>query len=553
MRLQSSITFFFTLLTFSLIGQNMADFTGSWEGKIENSKTFNFAVSIEYLQPSTAVFKISNNKNIISQVFTYDSAKLIKVSISPNLSFIGKLSANGKEVNGFIQSGLLLYHIKLTKSKTNSFMGVWDILMVDELKSQNFYLSVENDLDDDYQAYPILSDDRFTGTWCANFQKENDSLSFIDLKTGLKFKGELLPNEIKLSVLLGKYTITQIDLKKSKTDWEIGGFETDNKTSILQLTEMENLISKDSLPNTHSVIISKKGKIKYENYFDGYNSQIPHDMRSASKSISSAIVGIAKDKSLFETVNQSIFDFLPEKYQSHGDSLKAGINIKSLLTMSSGIDAVDYGINSNPKSPAVEDNYQMTKDWTETILNSPMINIPNTKANYGSANPYLLGIAIDSVVSEPLEMFFDKNLFQKLGISNYIIQTDLKGNPYFGGGMYLTSVDMVKFGELYLYKGNLNGTQIISENWIENSFKNYLVLENTVDKNGYGYLWWHNTYKVNGKSIKSIEARGAGGQYIFVLPKLETVVVITSGNYRNGKTQQSELILEKYILPYIEN
>ncbi len=553
MRLQSSITFFFTLLTFSLIGQNMADFTGSWEGKIENSKTFNFAVSIEYLQPSTAVFKISNNKNIISQVFTYDSEKLIKVSISPNLSFIGELSANGKEINGFIKSGLLLYHIKLTKSKTNSFMGVWDILMVDELKSQNFYLSVENGLDDDYQAYPILADDRFTGTWCANFQKENDSLSFIDLKTGLKFKGELLPNEIKLSVLLGKYTITQIDLKKSKTDWEIGGFETDNKTSILQLTEMENLISKDSLPNTHSVIISKKGKIKYENYFDGYNSQIPHDMRSASKSISSAIVGIAKDKSLFETVNQSIFDFLPEKYQSHGDSLKAGINIKSLLTMSSGIDAVDYGINSNPKSPAVEDNYQMTKDWTETILNSPMINIPNTKANYGSANPYLLGIAIDSVVSEPLEMFFDKNLFQKLGISNYIIQTDLKGNPYFGGGMYLTSVDMVKFGELYLYKGNLNGTQIISENWIENSFKNYLVLENTVDKNGYGYLWWHNTYKVNGKSIKSIEARGAGGQYIFVLPKLETVVVITSGNYRNGKTQQSELILEKYILPYIEN
>ena len=553
MRLQSSITFFFTLLTFSLIGQNMADFTGSWEGKIENSKTFNFAVSIEYLQPSTAVFKISNNKNIISQVFTYDSEKLIKVSISPNLSFIGELSANGKEINGFIKSGLLLYHIKLTKSKTNSFMGVWDILMVDELKSQNFYLSVENGLDDDYQAYPILADDRFTGTWCANFQKENDSLSFIDLKTGLKFKGELLPNEIKLSVLLGKYTITQIDLKKSKTDWEIGGFETDNKTSILQLTEMENLISKDSLPNTHSVIISKKGKIKYENYFDGYNSQIPHDMRSASKSISSAIVGIAKDKSLFETVNQSIFDFLAEKYQSHRDSLKAGINIKSLLTMSSGIDAVDYGINSNPKSPAVEDNYQMTKDWTETILNSPMINIPNTKANYGSANPYLLGIAIDSVVSEPLEMFFDKNLFQKLGISNYIIQTDLKGNPYFGGGMYLTSVDMVKFGELYLYKGNLNGTQIISENWIENSFKNYLVLENTVDKNGYGYLWWHNTYKVNGKSIKSIEARGAGGQYIFVLPKLETVVVITSGNYRNGKTQQPEMILEKYILPYIEN
>ena len=92
-----------------------------------------------------------------------------------------------------------------------------------------------------------------------------------------------------------------------------------------------------------------------------------------------------------------------------------------------------------------------------------MINSPNTKANYGSANPYLLGVAMDSVVSEPLELFIDKNLFEKLKISNYIIQTDMTGRPYFGGGMYLTSKDMLKFGELYLNKGKLNGKQIISK------------------------------------------------------------------------------------------
>jgi CubicO group peptidase (beta-lactamase class C family) len=221
--------------------------------------------------------------------------------------------------------------------------------------------------------------------------------------------------------------------------------------------------------------------------------------------------------------------------------------------MSSGLDAIDYGINANPKSPAVEDSYQKSKDWTQAVLSAPMLNNPNSKANYGSANPYLLGVAMDSLVSEPLELFMDTYLFQKLSISNYIIQTDLNGIPYFGGGMYLKPIDMLKFGELYLNKGKWDSKRILSKKWIESSFTNYRVLENTRDKNGYGYLWWHNTYQVNGKNIEAIEARGNGGQYIFVVPSLKVVVVITSGNYRNGKTQQPETIFKNYILPYLDN
>ena len=551
MRLQHITTFFFTLLAFSLFSQNMADYTGNWEGKIENSKSFNFTIVIENLQSENSVFKISNNRNLISKPFKIGTEQLIQIPISETLSFIGELSKNGKDINGFIKSGLLLYHLKLTKSKSHIFTGIWNILMVDALKAQNFYLSVENGLGNEYEAYPILADDRFTGTWCANFQKKNDSIFFVDFKTGLKFKGKLLSQKIQLGIYLGDSLVMQTNLKKSETDWKIGGFATNKNKGNLHLTEMESLILKDSLPNTHSVLISKNGKILYETYFNGYNSQIPHDMRSASKSISSAIVGIAKDKSLFNNVGQSIFDFLPKEYQIYKDSLKSKIDIKSLLTMSSGLDAVDFGIKR--KSLASEDNYQPTQDWTKTILQAPMINEPNTQGNYGSANPYLLGVAMDTVVSEPMELFMDKNLFQKLGISNYVIQTDMTGRPYFGGGMYLTPRDMIKFGELYLNKGESNGKQILSGKWIKNSFKNYRALENTVDKNGYGYLWWHYKYLFNGTSVQTNEARGAGGQYIFVLPKLDMVVVITSGNYRNGKTQQPELILEKYILPYIEN
>ncbi|WP_055435133.1 serine hydrolase domain-containing protein [Lacinutrix algicola] len=553
MKTQSISLLLFTFLTISLFGQDMAEYTSGWEGKIDGSKVFNVKVEIESFGLEKARLKISNSKSIIDYPFDSRSTSILKVPFAENYSFEGVLSENGKEINGFIKSGMLLYHIKLTQSKNSTFIGTWNLLMIDELKSLNFYLSVENGEGDDYQAYPIFGDNRFTGTWCDNFQKEKDLISFIDFKTGLQFKGKLEKNKIQLSILLGSHLLTEIELKKSITDWKIGGFKNDNKNSILKLTEMEYLISKDSFPNTHSVVISKKGKIEYENYFDGYNSNIPHDMKSASKSISSAIVGIAKDKLLFNSVKQSIFDFLPQKYQTPKDSLKTKIDIQSLLTMSSGIDAIDYGINANLKSSATENNYQRTPDWIEAILKAPMIHKPNTNANYGSANPALLGVAMDSVISEPLELFIDKFLFQKLKISNYIIQTDLRDKPYFGGGMYLTPKDMLKFGELYLNKGKWQSKRIISKKWVKKSFKNYRNLENVTEKNGYGYLWWHNTYQINGKNIKSIEARGNGGQYIFVIPCLQTVVVITSGNYRNGKTQQPEILFEECILPYLEN
>jgi CubicO group peptidase (beta-lactamase class C family) len=553
MRFQNCLFLLFILLSVSVNAQDMAEYNDNWEGKIENSKTFNLNVAIENLGSENAIFKIYNSKEIINYPFNAKTNNLIKIKFSENQSFEGILSKNGKEINGFIKSGLLLYHLKLSQSDKNSFIGIWNILIVDELKSQEFYLSVENGSNDTYEAYPIFGDNRFTGTWCNNFEKKNNVISFSDYKTGLQFKGTLLPNKIELELYLGSNLITKIALKKSTNDWKIGGFKSDKKIAILELNKLENLISKDSLPNTHSVLISKNGKLIYENYFDGYTQNVPHDMRSSSKSISSAIVGIAKDRSLFKNVEQSIFDFLPAKYQVLKDSLKATIDIRSLLTMSSGLDAIDYGINANSKSPATEENYQRTKDWIQTILATPMINKPNTKANYGSANPYLLGIAMDSVVSEPLELFMDKNLFQKLEISNYISQADLYGNPYFGGGMYLTPKDMLKFGELYLNNGKWNSKRILSKKWITASFKNYRVLENTKDKNGYGYLWWHNTYQLNGKNIASIEARGAGGQYIFVIPSLKTVVIITSGNFRNGKTQQPEMIFENYILPNLKN
>ena len=248
MRFKNIIFFFSILFSFSVNAQNMEEYTDSWEGKIEDSKAFNLKVEIENLGFESATFKIYNSKNIINHSFNAANIHQINIPFAENLFFEGILSKNNKEINGFIKSGFLLYHLKLTKSEKNSYVGDWNILMVDELKLQDFYLSVENGANNAYEAYPIFADSRFTGTWCDNFQKENDVISFSDFKTGLQFKGKLVPNKIQLGIFLGNHLITEIDLKKSTTNWKIGGLKSAHKTSILQLTELEKIISKDSLP-----------------------------------------------------------------------------------------------------------------------------------------------------------------------------------------------------------------------------------------------------------------------------------------------------------------
>jgi CubicO group peptidase (beta-lactamase class C family) len=146
----------------------------------------------------------------------------------------------------------------------------------------------------------------------------------------------------------------------------------------------------------------------------------------------------------------------------------------------------------------------------------------------------------------------DEALLAPLGIDNYIVQNGWDGKPYFGGGMLLRPRDMLKFGLLYAQDGRWKGRQVISKKWVEMSFSKYGILENHPEKNEYGFLWWHYAYRVGNKTIRSIEARGAGGQYIFIIPEYELVVVITGANFRNGRVWQPEKVMENYILKALE-
>ena len=231
----------------------------------------------------------------------------------------------------------------------------------------------------------------------------------------------------------------------------------------------------------------------------------------------------------------------------------ADITIRHLMTMSSGLDAND----ADPKSVAAEGAYQSQSaqpDWVKLALDAPMIAEPGTHFVYGSANPMILGGLLAKAVDDRVEWFADEALFAPLAIGEYRIYQDPIGRPYLGGGMYLRPRDMLKIGQLYLDDGRWQGRQVLSASWVAESFGHYGRLE-PLDRNGneYGYLWWHEKYVIDGRRIASVEARGNGGQYIVVVPELDVVAVVTSGNYRGGleMTRQPQRIVQAYLLPAV--
>jgi CubicO group peptidase (beta-lactamase class C family) len=549
--------------------QDMKAYDGHWEAALPNDQVFSLSIGIRQLNDSLAELTLSAPGSSFQKSFPFVNGQAFVVSIDEHLRCSGVLDIRYPYIRVCMQGTQWQYHMILHPSGPHQFMGTWNILLAEHVRSP-FYLSIENPDGEHYEAYAFSADHRFPGFACYDFAKQADSLHFSDFRTGLDFEGKLRTKAIDLTIKMAGIKLTTMELHASLSKWKLedilpekphpdqtpidmhDGLPVGNLADAgfqdAPLRAMVDSIIANQITHTQSVLIARKGRLVYEKYFDGFDAAIPHDMRSASKSISSALIGIAMDQGVLHDTSQKLFDLLPQhyRYAEKSDIRKADISIGNLLTMSSGLDAIDFGIDR--KSAASEDMYQPTPDWVKTIVEAPMINQPGSHANYSSANPFLLGVVLDAQLKQPLASFMDDNLFAPLGIDTYLVQNDCFGKPYFGGGMLLRSRDMLKFGLLYAQNGRWKDRQVISLQWVASSFKKYLVLENHPEKNEYGFLWWHYAYQIGDKTIRSIEARGAGGQYIFIIPDDELVVVITSANFRNGRVWQPEKIMENYIL-----
>ncbi len=279
------------------------------------------------------------------------------------------------------------------------------------------------------------------------------------------------------------------------------------------------------IPNIHSLLILKDDQLVLEEYFYGYSPDRLHRIHSVTKSITSALVGIAIDKGFIPGENEPVWKYFRERDSSRWVKEKYDIGIQHLLSMSAGLDW--KGLQPGESNDDI-DMYK-TNDYFGFLLKKDLKYAPGTHFCYNNGLTLMLGHIIEQSSGWPVEAFTNEYLFKPLGIRNYAWDVDENGVTRTDGGLKLRPRDMLKLGQLYLSNGKWKDDQIISGNWIHRSTEQKIGSNNE----GYAFHWWTRNYNINNRVIRTIYAIGHGEQAIILVP------------------EHSE-ILTDYILPAIE-
>lgn len=310
------------------------------------------------------------------------------------------------------------------------------------------------------------------------------------------------------------------------------------------ISRMDSQVVNGTYPNIHSILIARKNKVVFEKYYPGkdqnwgkdlgfiaHHRDSLHDIRSISKSIVSACIGIAMARGKIRSVDQKVFDFFPEyKYLDTG--MNSQLTLKHLLTMSTGQvwnEDVPYTDPTNSEIRMIR-----SANPIEFVLSQPLEMAPGLKWKYNGGSTQLLASIIERTTGKKIDAFANEYLFKPLGIKQYEWNrypgTDL---PAAASGLRLTSRDLLKFGLLYLDGGKYNGKQILSQEWVTESFRYHINRPGRPGslRNGYGYQFFLLSRPVGNRIAGLALAVGNGEQRIFIDNANDLVVVVTAGNY----------------------
>ena len=295
---------------------------------------------------------------------------------------------------------------------------------------------------------------------------------------------------------------------------------------------MANQIEDGRYGTVHSCLIVKDGRLVYEAYFHGFSRDVLHRLYSVTKSVTSSLIGIAIEDGLISGVDEPVMAYFPEYVGEGWDESKNAITLEHLLIMSSGL---QYDENSYPYSDSRNSWSQMTAtgDWMKWTLDQPLVAEPGTRFNYSTGNSHLFAGIIYKTVGVHATEFAEERLFGPLGIGNYFWYVG-DGYPATGGsfgGLKLRPRDMAKFGTMYLNGGRWKGEQVVPKEWVSESVVPRI---SSWGDSQYGYQWWLHSGRVSGEDVDWFAARGYGDQLIAVVPSLDMVIVIASGNEGQG-------------------
>jgi CubicO group peptidase (beta-lactamase class C family) len=263
-----------------------------------------------------------------------------------------------------------------------------------------------------------------------------------------------------------------------------------------------------------------------------------HIIHSCTKSIISALVGIAIDEGYIESVEQPILDFFPERTAANLDPNKEAMTLGHVLTMSTGLKCEDsYAYRWSGL-------YQMkrSKDWVQFILDLPMAEEPGTRFEYCNGASFLLSAIIQETTGVSASTFAEEQLFGPLGISDVEWPSNPQGITIGWGELCMRPHDMAKIGYLYLNEGQWDGQQVVPSAWVEASMRKHI---SATLQDGYGYQWW-----VTDSGVYM--ALGYAGQFIFIVPEKDMVVVFTS-SLKEYDFYVPQKLLNSFIIPAAES
>ncbi len=303
-------------------------------------------------------------------------------------------------------------------------------------------------------------------------------------------------------------------------------------------------------PHFDSLLIVRGGDLVHEEYKHGATPDDLHNVKSVTKSVLSALIGIALDTGDLPSIDEPIGTFFAGDFASIPDRTKRDITLADLLSMRSGLEWDEWGASV----------FQMTAspNWVRFILNRPLANAPGERFVYSTGNTHLLAAALQRATDMTLLEYADLYLFRPLGITARQWPSDPQGITIGGAELSLRARDMAKLGLLYLNLGQWDGASIVPADWVRASTEPRVTVVPKDASNRppvcYGYLWWLRPQQ----RLGSFMAVGHGGQFIYVLPDLDLVVVMTGDlktapeTFNDNRMIREFNVVEEFLVPAVQ-
>ena len=273
------------------------------------------------------------------------------------------------------------------------------------------------------------------------------------------------------------------------------------------------------------------------NYFNPwwhpyYRNTTLHSMQSVTKSVASALVGIAISRGEFPDLDTPVLEFFDEAAVQNVDGRKRAMTLRDLLTMTDGLlwdENLPYNDFDNSFALMAK-----AHNWVQYTLDLPMGSDPGTSFNYNSGATLILGHIFRLATGIDIEEYAVEHLFTPLGIDDYFWDRTPYGLTDIQEGLYISARSLAKIAQLFLQKGRWQDEQVVPATWVEESIRPRYPTGAAGDE-AYGYLWWSQPYTFEEKSLRAYFGKGFGGQRPIFLPELDMVIVLTGWNILPGQ------------------